>query len=186
VDIYLCSPNTPSWRGAQLKHRVNFHVLSWTLEQESGLGFLYFRHFSESWNLEGLGRGSYHCKTSNITRKHRKNANKPNATSPTVSEFRHINTMRVLTLCCHKDRHFLRLHNVNIYKWIFFHIKSEILWFRSTARLYSEQYLNLKTYVERNSAATSWQVKQRIYRFSTAVISFHWNTERKECICFVN
>jgi hypothetical protein len=24
VALYLCSPNTPSWRGAQLKHRENF------------------------------------------------------------------------------------------------------------------------------------------------------------------
>jgi len=24
VELYLHSPNTPSWRGAQLKHRDNF------------------------------------------------------------------------------------------------------------------------------------------------------------------
>jgi len=24
VELYLLSPNTPSWRGAQLKHRENF------------------------------------------------------------------------------------------------------------------------------------------------------------------
>jgi hypothetical protein len=26
VEIYLHSPNTPSWRGAQLKHRVEISV----------------------------------------------------------------------------------------------------------------------------------------------------------------
>jgi len=26
VELYLHSPNTPSWRGAQLKHRDNFTV----------------------------------------------------------------------------------------------------------------------------------------------------------------
>jgi hypothetical protein len=27
MELYLYSPNTPSWRGAQLKHRVNFTLL---------------------------------------------------------------------------------------------------------------------------------------------------------------
>jgi len=33
VEIYLHSPNTPSWRGAQLKHRNNFTLpVSWAVE----------------------------------------------------------------------------------------------------------------------------------------------------------
>jgi len=28
MEIYLHSPNTPSWRGAQLKHRGNFTLTS--------------------------------------------------------------------------------------------------------------------------------------------------------------
>jgi hypothetical protein len=28
VELYLNSPNTPSWRGAQLKHRDNFTFLN--------------------------------------------------------------------------------------------------------------------------------------------------------------
>jgi hypothetical protein len=27
VELYLHSPNTPSWCGAQLKHRDNFYIL---------------------------------------------------------------------------------------------------------------------------------------------------------------
>jgi hypothetical protein len=27
VELHLHSPNTPSWRGAQLKHRDNFYLL---------------------------------------------------------------------------------------------------------------------------------------------------------------
>jgi hypothetical protein len=30
MELYLHSPNTPSWRGAQLKHRDNF-IFTWTL-----------------------------------------------------------------------------------------------------------------------------------------------------------
>jgi hypothetical protein len=30
VELYLHSPNTPSWRGAQLKHRDNFTFVATT------------------------------------------------------------------------------------------------------------------------------------------------------------
>jgi hypothetical protein len=35
MEIYIYSPNTPSWRGAQLKHRDNFYfnVMTKTLRQ---------------------------------------------------------------------------------------------------------------------------------------------------------
>jgi hypothetical protein len=31
VELYLHSPNTPSWRGAQLKHRDNFIFLTFMM-----------------------------------------------------------------------------------------------------------------------------------------------------------
>jgi hypothetical protein len=34
VELYLHSPNTPSWRGAQLKHRDNF-TFTFTLSERN-------------------------------------------------------------------------------------------------------------------------------------------------------
>jgi hypothetical protein len=34
VELYLHSPNAPSWRGAQLKHRGNFTVTFFGLESK--------------------------------------------------------------------------------------------------------------------------------------------------------
>jgi hypothetical protein len=42
VELYLHSPNTPSWRGAQLKHRDNFtftFLICWTFGQIRLLNF---------------------------------------------------------------------------------------------------------------------------------------------------
>jgi hypothetical protein len=38
VELYIHSPNTPSWRGAQLKHRDNFTF--YHIKQITGSGFM--------------------------------------------------------------------------------------------------------------------------------------------------
>jgi hypothetical protein len=36
VELYLYSPNTPSWRGAQLKHKDNF-IFTFTNNRKDGV-----------------------------------------------------------------------------------------------------------------------------------------------------
>jgi len=59
VELYLYSPNTLSWRGAQLKHRGNFtftfaillHFLQLLLSFSKTLDL---RGFFESWGISGF------------------------------------------------------------------------------------------------------------------------------------
>jgi hypothetical protein len=74
VELYLHSPNTPSWRGAQLKHRDNFTsklslclTKHHTMKAYSGLHILTFLFLLDSicWNISLWG-GNFSCKYNNI------------------------------------------------------------------------------------------------------------------------
>jgi hypothetical protein len=53
VELYLYSPNTPSWRGAQLKHRDNF---MWRMHDVEILPVLSTTHISEVIDLLSISQ----------------------------------------------------------------------------------------------------------------------------------
>jgi hypothetical protein len=79
VELYLHSPNTPSWRGAQLKHRDNFTLLSYVfkmtgllrqLHATSGLEIVFskqtFRVFVKKQYMHSYRRVETTCLTAHV------------------------------------------------------------------------------------------------------------------------
>jgi hypothetical protein len=59
VDLYLDSPNTPSWRGAQLKHRENFTLTFYVFRKNS-------KTFVIKWFYQSIDTGTSRCKVCEI------------------------------------------------------------------------------------------------------------------------